>query len=297
MGGTIWVESEEGQGSTFHCTLVVEHAEATSPERALLFPVAPRIVLVEPHAHARMALAHRLAGMNVCVEACASVEEAERALLFGRPAALLSGYSSGVEFERLRDLSTRVGLPILTMLWVSEAANARAIGAERVLYRPVRSTPLFTKLRDAATRTVSVAPSPDPEGTASREVLIRIAHPLHQKILAKMLTEQGSSVGMVPSLEAWSADSRRTECLTFFDLETVEDALLADPCRRFDEGSSRLVVVAMALDRTRRQKLESAGVAAFLALPVQPAALQRVLADASETRRATLRPNDAPVTS
>ncbi|MFN2369361.1 MAG: ATP-binding protein, partial [Desulfurivibrionaceae bacterium] len=70
MGGDIWVESEQGVGSTFGFSLLLPVAEAGLPDDMRPAPHLARALVVQPHDNSRALLERQLGALGLEVTAC-----------------------------------------------------------------------------------------------------------------------------------------------------------------------------------------------------------------------------------
>ncbi len=278
MGGTMWVESEEGVGTTFHCTIVADPVAEDAGVADRTFAVARRVLLVEPHPRSRVLLSQRLSAMNVFVEACASAEEAASWLRSTCVDALLLDSRLPPEaFETIRHViaSSCVHVPILAITPMGGDSSHRALPADVFLHRPVRAQNLFAKLQE----TFAVRPADvyiPATGLSLARVLVAEKHPLHQRLVIKMLGDLGCSAEVVDPADALAAGMDGGNELILLGMDAIERAAAADPALRF-EGPAHVVALAMHLDADRRRAWQAIGVANVIQLPLQSGALQRVV--------------------
>ena len=85
MGGRLWVESEEGRGSTFHCTAKVEWVSQSPPHTELLLVESdadqrPRILLLDSQATSRQTYQEQLVSLGWAVTSVADVKRSSKAI-------------------------------------------------------------------------------------------------------------------------------------------------------------------------------------------------------------------------
>ncbi|MDZ4699409.1 MAG: ATP-binding protein [Rhodothermales bacterium] len=281
MGGTMWVESVEGVGTTFHCTIVADALPGDTGEADRAFPVAQRILLLEPHPQSRAILSRRLVAMNLVVEPCASVAEAQSRILSARFDALI--IDSRLTREEAGQLNTTlaascVHVPVLAMVSLGGDSGNRTLPADVYLHRPVRVLGLFTKLQETFSKKpfthLSAAAG---LSVADTRVLVAEKHPLHQRLVLKMLGDLGCRVDVVRPADALAASAGGGSRLIVLGLDEIERAVATQPALRFDAGDAYVVALAMHLSAVRRSELQAIGVVDVLQLPLQAGALQRVV--------------------
>jgi len=153
MGGRIWVESEEGKGSTFHFTVRVGLPQGPLPEHSLAEPAdlqdAPALI-VDDNATNRRILVEMLLTWQMkplAVESGeAALEAVERARQAGRPFALylidsqMPGMDGFTLAERIRENAGATGATIMMLTSAGQrgdAARCRALGITAYLIKPV----------------------------------------------------------------------------------------------------------------------------------------------------------------
>ena len=156
MGGTMWVESEEGKGSTFHIGLPVEAAEV--PTRVAVKSALPqlagkRILVVDDNATNREIVARhaRSWGMEAVAiaspsEALARIEEGETfdVAVLDLVMPEMDGLALAREIRRHRDERE---LPLVLLTSLGRLPQAQSSGEFAVqLAKPVKASQLYNAL-------------------------------------------------------------------------------------------------------------------------------------------------------
>ncbi|MFZ0323937.1 MAG: ATP-binding protein, partial [Actinomycetes bacterium] len=175
MGGTMWVESVEGEGATFHFTIVAEPADVPSRRAAAGIPAelaGKSVLVVDDNAINRRILDLQTEAWGLHCLSFPSATEALRSVESGDEydLAVLDMHMPGMDglelATRLRALRPDLPLVLYTSLGGAEAADPIFAG---VLAKPVKQSQLFDMLVSVLTDVddTSVATS-DPGDTATK---------------------------------------------------------------------------------------------------------------------------------
>ena len=301
MGGTMWVTSTAGKGSTFLFTLSVQPApgkpaEAPAPLKGLT------TLLVERNLTQRQALAAQFARWGLSVKECGSADEALTWMqgggrfqlgVFDRHLAEINGVQLGKETRRFGGLE-QVPLVLLTS-HADRKEDLEATGGNfaACLAKPVK----LAQLRDALVRVVTgVASDPKPPaktaaGTLADRFPIRFLlaedNAVNQKVALRLLQQFGYLADVAHNgAEAVAAVSTRPYDVIFMDVQMPEmDGLQATRrIREFEStsGPGRLqkhVIIAMTANAMvgDRERCIAAGMDDYLPKPVRPDALRTMI--------------------
>jgi two-component system, sensor histidine kinase and response regulator len=304
MHGRIWVESEPGQGSTFHFTARF----APAPETAAPAPGPAaaleglRVLVVDDNATNRRILEETLRQWRLRPALAGGAAEArdllQQAHAAGRPfpLLLLDARMPGTDgFELAAWLRERPGLCGATVLMLSagggpdDAARCRALGVTRHLTKPVRRSDLLDTLVTAlGERLVSDPPAPAEDAPAAGRalrVLLAEDNRINQRLAVRMLEKAGHTVTVAENgREALAALERETFDVVLMDVQMPEmsgfEATAAIRAREQQTGG-HLPVVALTAHAMKgdRERCLEAGMDAYVAKPVRAAELLQVIAD------------------
>jgi signal transduction histidine kinase/BarA-like signal transduction histidine kinase len=161
MGGTLWVESEAGQGATFHFSVTVQAGMDEVPPWQYGSPAlrGRRVLLVEDNAAQRRALAQFAQVWGLELAEATSLAAAEAVLGADAPRydlllldhALL-GAAVAPAVARLCALPGAAGAIVLLLAaHHCRAAEVEALGARGCIVKPIRPAPLLEALVHALT--------------------------------------------------------------------------------------------------------------------------------------------------
>ena len=326
MDGTMWVESEEGKGSTFHIALTAPEAEVPAKidlDGGLPKLAAKRILVVDDNATNREIVSRqtRSWGMEpVAVElpseALALIEDGER---FDVAALdMLMPEMDGWELaRRIRRHPNGQELPLVlltSLAGLPQARSAEEFSAQ--LTKPVRASQLYNALvqrahgaraRARGRRQLRSATSV-PE-TSSLRILLAEDNAVNQKVALRILDKLGYRADVASNgLEALEALEREPYDVVLMDVQMPEmDGLDASRriCARWP-AESRPRIIAMTANAMieDREACFAAGMDDYLAKPVRPEELAEALgrarivrprlASASRVARAEGEPGGAP---
>ena len=310
MQGRIWVDSEEGQGSTFSFVAEFEiAANQTPPRPAHLQQLRGLPVLVvDDNATNRRILQVVLRNWQTqptLVEngpaAIAAIEAADRA---GRPFGLiLLDYHmpgmNGVQLaEQLSSQSDRRAGPILLLSSSMSTLDSQQLddaGIKRVLRKPVMASELLEAVlhelgvSTAAEATVLTVLNERFPRVASRRVLLAEDSLVNQRVAVGFLTKWGHEVVVAnhgrEAVELWR---REPFDVVLMDVQMPEmngyDATAA--IRQEERGTDRRTpIFAMTAEAMKgdRELCLAAGMDDYLSKPVDPEALYRAVASVPVT--------------
>ena len=313
MDGAIGVESEPGQGSTFWFTVRLEcAAEELASDAADFSPLqGARILGVDDNATNRIILKTYLGRFGSVVDtACDARSAIEMLHAAGLDGAaydavvfdMLMPGMDGVEFARqVRATPGFERLPLVMASSLSERGQveqARAVGVNRRLTKPLRQTQLLECVRDLLraprphapeASTLRVAPEKPKLDAETVRVLVAEDNPVNQRLVRTQLGKLGLRPDIVANgREAVEAMQRTPYDIVLMDCRMPEmnglDATVA--IRAAEAGQRRCQIIAMtanALDRDRRRCLE-AGMDDYLAKPLHLDDLRDALERALERR-------------
>ena len=304
MGGRIWVESESGQGSTFHFTATFALASSPAERRPALPAEALDgllVLVVDDNATNRRILQETLTQWHMRPVPADSGPRAleiirEHALAGERFAlALLDVQMPGMDgftlASRIQQDHTFAGSRIMMLSSVdirSMSPESRADGATEHLVKPVTRANLLKailKVLGYSQKVPAASDRPVLSG-ALRPLRILLAedNPVNQKVGVRLLERQGHSVVLVSTgAEALESSAREKFDVIIMDIQMPVmngyDATRAIRARERNTGG-HLPVIALTAHAMRgdREICVDAGMDDYLSKPIQTRDLSQILA-------------------
>ncbi len=305
MGGAMWVESQQGAGSTFHFSIQAQAAPA--PTRVHLQANQPylegkRILLVDDNAANRQLLTLQTQSWGMLPVVCASGEEALAQVRDGATfdVAILDmqmpemdGVTLAHQLRLLRDTQA-FPLILLTSLGRREVEMQDGLFAS-FLYKPIKASQLYNVLAALFIEQATVSHIHPPMSQTSlnpqmgRDLPLRILlaedNTVNQKLALRLLERLGYRADVAGNgLEVLEALQRQPYTLVLMDVQMPEmDGLEAS--RAIHErwpGEERPRIIAMTANAMQgdREECLAAGMDDYLTKPIQIKAFQEALEQA-----------------
>ena len=220
MQGEIWVESQPGEGSTFHCRIPLVRSGNASNEQGDASEFAgKRALLVGRNAHSQQAYGEMLERMGMQVEVCGPGESLSRSavdlLVFDVSAA---GERDVEWLSDLRETAELSATPAVVLAPAGRAIAGETLAALRIeqcLTKPVKEAELAEAVHEALGNVKHAADEQHGQRAAgsgrSFRILVADDSPVNQEVAAGLLELQGHSVRCVDhgqeAVEAWQSES------------------------------------------------------------------------------------------
>ena len=306
MGGKIWVESEQGKGSTFHFTARFQQQTDAPRDRAADWVNVHdlSVLVVDDNATNRRILEEMLKswGMRPVVVASgrAALEELKRARAAGESYSLALLDAMMPEMDGFTLAEQMTGHPELTRATImmlssagqtGEHARCRNLGIAAHLAKPIKQSDLF----DAIVNTLGSASSPDgplprsiePVAESQRPLKVLLAEDNHvnQRLAIRLLDKRGHSVRVVDNgRSALEAAAKESFDIILMDVQMPEmDGFVATAAIRSAEksGLRHIPIVAMTAHAMKgdRERCLAAGMDAYVSKPLKVEELFQVIDD------------------
>jgi signal transduction histidine kinase/HPt (histidine-containing phosphotransfer) domain-containing protein/BarA-like signal transduction histidine kinase len=309
FGGKIWVESDAGQGATFHFTISVRAPANTTPP-AWQHPqtqlAGKRLLVIEDNATNRRIITQRGQQWGMTVEAAASNRDALARLAQGDlfDAVILDlelPDKDGLALaEEIRKQSAGRYAPLLLLSSrrpSGDDAHPLPAGVSVAIHKPIRPAQLLDALCRALSVQVQrekkapVAPTLDPDLARRLPLRLLLAddNPINQKVSLSVLHKLGYRADIANNgLEVLKALEQKAYDILFLDVQMPEmDGLEAarQICQRWPT-EKRPCIIAMTGNALMgdREKCLSAGMDDYISKPVRVGDLQSALQRWGPTR-------------
>jgi signal transduction histidine kinase/DNA-binding response OmpR family regulator/HPt (histidine-containing phosphotransfer) domain-containing protein/PAS domain-containing protein len=295
MGGTMWVESEPGVGSTFHFT--IQAAAASAPARAYLDEIQPalqdkRVLIVDDNETNRRILSRQAELWKMLPRVTASPAEALDWIRQGQPFDLaildmqmpeMDGTTLAREIRALKSPGAGLPLILLTSLGRRELKEGGELFAAH-LTKPVKPSALFDALigitTGQAVRVVLRKGTDAPRLNAQMgdqwplRILLAEDNPTNQKLATIILARLGYKADLAANgLEAYQALERQPYDVVLMDMQMPElDGLDATRRIRRELPAARQPhIIAMTANAMQgdREACLAAGMNDYVSKPIR----------------------------
>ncbi len=290
MGGRIWVESEEGQGSTFYCTVRLGLGTSKTKCPDLVSLRGLKVLVVDDHATNRRILEELLKSWAMEVELVESGAAAIAALEAATPPFglvlmdLMMPEMDGLETVAIiRENAAFAQVPVLLLSSADRAgysARSRSLGIAHSLLKPIKQSDLLEAISEA----VAAVPSketrrdamPGDESVEGRRVLLAEDGAINQQVAVRLLEERGHSVVVVSNGRAAVEQvAAQPFDAVLMDVQMPEmDGLEATAAIRRAEAQTggHVPIIAMTAHAMKgdRDRFLAAGMDGYVAKPVRP---------------------------
>jgi signal transduction histidine kinase/CheY-like chemotaxis protein len=306
MGGTIWVESEVGHGSTFHFTAKFGLRASSSIPTAAIERVSVEnlaVLVVDDSATNRVILEEMLSNWRMKPTAVASSNLALEALLRAhvdqQPYRLVlldaqmpenDSFTLAERIKRTPDLAGATIMMLSSYEHAADVVRCRDLGIAAYLTKPVKQSELFNVIMNLVggssernDRQVATRQSL-PEAHARYHILLAEDNAVNQRLAVRLLEKEGHSVVVASNgREAVLAVEREDFDLILMDVQMPElngyEATMA--IRQKEKARGRHIpIIAMTAHAMRgdRERCLHEGMDGYLAKPIDSRELFRVIA-------------------
>ncbi|MCY4603831.1 MAG: response regulator, partial [Gemmatimonadetes bacterium] len=324
MGGRIWVESEEGKGSTFFCTIRLGLGTPETKRTDLISLQGLKVLVVDDHATNRRILEEILKSWAMEAElveggsaAIAALEAAPQPFDLVLMDLMMPGMDGLETVARIRENAAFVQLPVLLLSSADRAeysARSSFLGIARSLIKPVKQSDLLEAIGEALEAAPPVetrsgeAPMDDPVaverrpqwGRTARRILLAEDGVINQQVAVRLLEERGHSVEVVNNGRA--AVERVAEQpfdVVLMDVQMPDmDGIEATAAIRQAETPTggHIPIIAMTAHAMKgdRERFLAAGMDGYVAKPVRPHELYAAVEGLHSALRSEIASADLP---
>ncbi len=301
MGGTMWVESVEGEGSTFHVTITASPADVPARAAAAGVPsdlAGKRVLVVDDNAINRRILDLQTQAWGLSCVAVESAAEALEAVERGDEfdLAIVDMHMPSMDgvslAHRLRSLQPDLPIVLYTSLGADELDPVFAA----VVTKPVKQSQLFDVLVSLLSNGVVEPAVSDIGPTATLgerhplRILLAEDNTVNQQIALLVLESMGYRADVAANgIEAVDAVRDLPYDLVLMDVQMPEmDGLEATRRIRAGSPSAQPRIVAMTANAMQgdREACLAAGMDDYLAKPIRPEELAAALVGTPALRAA-----------
>ena len=298
MGGTMWVESAEGKGSTFHFTIVVEAVQ--EKPRVYLRGTQPQlsgrhVLIVDDNATNRRILTLQTEAWGMMPRTVASAQEAldwirentsfDVAIL-DMQMPEVDGVTLATEIRKYRD-AVQLPLVMLTSIGRLEEERSRLFAAS--LTKPIKPSVLYDTLinifAEQKVQPFREVPQVYDANLGERQplrILLAEDNVVNQKVALHLLSRMGYRADVAANgIEVIAALDRQPYDLILMDIQMPEmDGFEAtrEICRRWKrQQRPRIAAITANAMQGDKERCLAAGMDDYICKPIRPEELKDVL--------------------
>jgi signal transduction histidine kinase/DNA-binding response OmpR family regulator/HPt (histidine-containing phosphotransfer) domain-containing protein len=306
MGGTIWLESEPGAGTTFHFTLPFDIAPSPETSRAQPLLANLPVLIVDDNPVNRRIFHEQLTRWDMKPTAVSGGLEAVEALLAasrnGNPFVLvlldanmpdMDGFGVAERIAAQSELAGSTIMMLTSSGHYGHAARCREVGISAYLTKPVKQADLLNQICRVLERNARspAAAEPDVRVVAqpvrAARILFAEDNLVNQRVALGILTRRGHQVTVANNgLEAVDAAQRERFDLILMDVQMPEmSGFEATAIMREREAASgehiRIVAMTAHAMTGDRERCMAAGMDGYLSKPINQRLLFEVVEQGS----------------